>query len=490
MVRYLEKDAGKTVLVGPFTAIADAIAPVTSMTEGDISCDLFKDVARTALTLTSTGGGVNDIVLVANSDGYWTLELTNGNVDTVGELTISFSLPAVFLPFKEVFEVVSKNVFDSRQGTDYLHVNVAEISEDATAANNLELDYDGTGLARANSTIGTCTTNTDMAASKASQVLVATTIHSDGRSTTTARLVAGGSTQDDAYIGMMVILDSKPDDGFWVSRTIIDYDGGDKEITFSPAIDEDADDGGAIYVIPGDTVNKVTLATILTDTNEIQGKLPTNNIMGSSDTDNHDTDIDAILVDTNEIQGKLPTNKIMGSSDVDNHDTDIDAILVDTNEIQGKLPTNKIMGSSDVDNHDTDIDAILVDTNEMQGKLPTNEIMGSSDKADNDTVIDAIKTQTDKYPEGFKKATQFDDFQFTMVDETDGYTLETGKTITEEISKDGASYENLDNAASEVDATGTYKITLSATDLNCDAGMLRFSSAGCRTKHIFFKTET
>ena len=73
-------------------------------------------------------------------------------------------------------------------------------------------------------------------------------------------------------------------------------------------------------------------------------------------------DMVAILADTNETQGKLPTNKIMGSSDVDNHDTDIDSILTDTNEIQGKLPTNKIMGSSDVDNHDTDIDAILADT--------------------------------------------------------------------------------------------------------------------------------
>lgn len=151
---------------------------------------------------------------------------------------------------------------------------------------------------------------------------------------------------------------------------------------------------------------------ILADTNEIQGKLPTNKIMGSSDVDNHDTDIDSILADTNEIQGKLPTNKFMGSSDVDNHDTDIDSILTranlldtksdadarqviniaehdatqsaistsqgnvtdilaDTNEIQGKLPTNKLMGSSDVDNHDTDIDAILTDTNSLNDtKVP------------------------------------------------------------------------------------------------------------------------
>ncbi len=41
-------------------------------------------------------------------------------------------------------------------------VNVVKISDDATAADNLEADYDGTGYAKAASTIGTCTTNTDM----------------------------------------------------------------------------------------------------------------------------------------------------------------------------------------------------------------------------------------------------------------------------------------------------------------------------------------
>jgi len=37
---------------------------------------------------------------------------------------------------------------------------------------------------------------------------------------------------------------------------------------------------------------------------------------------------------------------------------DMDAILADTNEVQGKLPTNKIMGSSDVTDKDDEIDDI------------------------------------------------------------------------------------------------------------------------------------
>jgi hypothetical protein len=45
-------------------------------------------------------------------------------------------------------------------GTDNLQVDAIQISGDATAANNLKLDYDGTGYAKTNSTIGTCTTLT------------------------------------------------------------------------------------------------------------------------------------------------------------------------------------------------------------------------------------------------------------------------------------------------------------------------------------------
>jgi len=201
---------------------------------------------------------------------------------------------------------------------------------------------------------------------------------------------------------------------------------------------------------------------ILADTAEMQGKLPTNNIMGSSvktdlddeiaaikgKTDNLPTDtaseltsiktetdkIPTVLTDTDEIQGKLPTDNIMGSAVLTSKDDEIDVIkgktdnlptntateltniLNDTNEIQGKLPTNNIMGSSSKDDLDDEIIAIkaktdtlptdtgttlseiLADTNEIQGKLPTNNIMGSSVKTDKDDEIDAIKNRTDNLP--------------------------------------------------------------------------------------------
>lgn len=73
---------------------------------------------------------------------------------------------------------------------------------------------------------------------------------------------------------------------------------------------------------------------------------------------NYQTQIQAIY-------DKLPTNYIMGSSDVDNHDTDIDSILADTNEIQGKLPDDYIMGSSVTTSMDDEIDAIIAITGQV-----------------------------------------------------------------------------------------------------------------------------
>lgn len=66
-----------------------------------------------------------------------------------------------------------------------------------------------------------------------------------------------------------------------------------------------------------------------------------------------------------------PTPGVPAAGSVDEH---LDDILTDTNEMQGKLPTNNIMGSSDKADHDGEIGDILTDTNEIQGKLPANNI--------------------------------------------------------------------------------------------------------------------
>lgn len=89
---------------------------------------------------------------------------------------------------------------------------------------------------------------------------------------------------------------------------------------------------------------------------------------------------------------------------------------------------------------------------------------------------------------GIKKNTAQVAFPFKMVDATDGFTAKTGVTVTATRSLDGAAFAACANGAAEV-ASGWYKITLAAADLNADTVVLRFTGSGCRDTEFVFVTE-
>lgn len=82
--------------------------------------------------------------------------LTAGNDDEELCLHITHASMAPVTRTVEIYRM------KSAEGNNFVAANVYSISGDPTAADNLEADYDGTGYAKTNSTIGTCTTNTDM----------------------------------------------------------------------------------------------------------------------------------------------------------------------------------------------------------------------------------------------------------------------------------------------------------------------------------------
>jgi len=95
-------------------------------------------------------------------NGYYSIPLDATDTGTLGHLVVTVS-EAGALPVWREFLVVPANVYDSLVGgTDNLEVDAVAVSGDSAAADNLEADYDGTGYNKSNSTIGTCTTNTDM----------------------------------------------------------------------------------------------------------------------------------------------------------------------------------------------------------------------------------------------------------------------------------------------------------------------------------------
>jgi len=95
---------------------------------------------------------------------------------------------------------------------------------------------------------------------------------------------------------------------------------------------------------------------------------PTGGAPAAGSIDEH---LDDILADTNEIQGKLPTNEIMGSSDKANNDTVIDAIKAVTDN----LPNSGAL---------TDIDTGI---NNIEAKLPTKSTIAGTNNADGDIEL-------------------------------------------------------------------------------------------------------
>jgi len=121
------------------------------------------------------------------------------------------------------------------------------------------------------------------------------------------------------------------------------------------------------------------------------------------------------------------------------------------------------------------------DTNEIQGEL--------ADGGRTDVLIDAIKAKTDNLPGAAARGVELAALQFLMVDLTDGYTAETGVSVTAQISKDGGALAACTNSVTEI-SNGLYKITLTATEMTAATITLRFTGSGCRTTVMTLLTDT
>lgn len=185
MANILKQSTAIKVRVGPFMDAGDAVTPETgvSLSTAD-QAELLK--ANGAATVDISGA---TWAAVTGADGWYDLSLTASHTDTIGELVVVVQDASVCLPVFARFQVVEESIYDALMGasaagfdangrvdvgnwlgtavtlsatTAKPQVDVDSIDDDATAADNLELDYDGTGYNKSNSTIGTCTTNTDM----------------------------------------------------------------------------------------------------------------------------------------------------------------------------------------------------------------------------------------------------------------------------------------------------------------------------------------
>ncbi len=205
---YLRQSTSQIIRFGPFLDSTDGVTAKSALTIAQADMQLSKDGAAFAQKNT-TGNATHD------TDGWYSTTLDTTDTNTCGILLLQVNVSGS-VPVWHEFYVVEEAVYDSMyaasaagplqsttagrtldvtaggaagidwgnienkttandlSGTDIqlcdttttvtnqVTADVTAISGDSVAANNLELDYDGTGYNKSNSTIGTCTTNTDM----------------------------------------------------------------------------------------------------------------------------------------------------------------------------------------------------------------------------------------------------------------------------------------------------------------------------------------
>jgi len=158
---------------------ADMKTPETGKVYGDVTVKYEYEAATSQTTYTVT----TDDWKEAGNGEYW-LRIGQGEFSLAGKyfvsvacsgcLTYRFAVEATTRYIEDAFTQIYANGSDistvmSRipqsipfSGNGYVQCDIQEISGDTGAPGNLEADYDGTGYNKSNSTIGTCTANTDM----------------------------------------------------------------------------------------------------------------------------------------------------------------------------------------------------------------------------------------------------------------------------------------------------------------------------------------
>jgi hypothetical protein len=138
MVRWLKQSTAVDVLLGPFVDDTDGKTTEEALTLSQADLHLSKNGAASAQK--------NDATAATHRyGGNYMVDLDATDTNTLGQLRLMCKESGA-LPVIADFMVVPAESYDALiAGTDTLSADVTAISGDTTAADNLELMYDGTG---------------------------------------------------------------------------------------------------------------------------------------------------------------------------------------------------------------------------------------------------------------------------------------------------------------------------------------------------------
>ena len=189
-MRFLRQNTATRVTVGPFLDVTNGYAAETGLTATNEALTFIVDtggVPTLVIDTTATAsGGDNDLVHITNDNaGYYDLELTAAQTNYLGRAILTIQYDTDHRPVTHEFTILPANVYDSLilgSATDYLQVdvtqllgtawltplnagtpdvNVRQISEDTSAADNMEKYFDGTGYNNTNNTVELSATAVD-----------------------------------------------------------------------------------------------------------------------------------------------------------------------------------------------------------------------------------------------------------------------------------------------------------------------------------------
>lgn len=400
-----QSTASQEIPLGYFLDSTDGDTAETGLSIANTDIKLWKNGATT-LANKNSGGATH----IAGGIYYTTLDATDTN--TVGPMIIFVHVSGA-LAVRVECHVYEEAIYDALFGASAAgfdangrvdvgswlgtavttsstsskpEVDVYSISDDATAANNAELDYDGTGYDKSNSTIGTCTANTDMRGTDSALLASsAPTNFGDLAITVTTGKVTVGTNDDKtgySISGAKTTLDALNDvstaDVNTQCDSAIETYGLDHLLAASVA-GTDVVDNSIIAKIVSSSATADWDTFVNTDDSlqaisESGGGGPTaaqiaDAVWDEASTGHVDsgkagaqlwTDIDAILVDTGTtLDGKLDT----AQADLDTL-TGTDGATLATSQPNYAPATASALSTHDgkLDTVDTNVDSILVDT--------------------------------------------------------------------------------------------------------------------------------
>jgi hypothetical protein len=244
--------------------------------------------------------------------------------------------------------------------------------------------------------------------------------------------------------------------------------------------------------------NSTQLTAIVGDTNELQTDL--------TDGGRLDALIDAIKVVTDNLPDSGALNDLatlaarltaaragyldeLGAANIPG---DIDTLLT---RVTASVALASVLGAlddaaadGDPTNADTVVQYLKQIINILVGTAGIVAFPEAADPANGVSLAEVIRRISSYVSTlGVVKNQAWSNFTFQMVDETDGLTPETGKTVTAQRSLDAGALASASGSVTEM-SNGLYQFDALAADTNGDLVTWRFSATGCLDAVVTFKT--